>query len=211
MPIAACANNVTFTDQVAFANDGGVLNASTRQGVRSFSELPPVGTQGPEGLGNPSEAAPYPCSSCLGMASFNAGQMNPLGVSTSAVNWPGAFSPIQGAGSPFKIDGPGGMVFTGRFSRSGWNKIVPGTLQFNSVIMNAKLTIGGTTYDIPRATEIQLTRGGTGEAQNLESLASSLGNHGIMGFLASMPEPGALTLLGTGLIVIGIFVRRVAS
>lgn len=206
--IALCIPMAAYADQVTFTNDGGTFNSNTSQTMLSLSGSMLVGIEGLSGLGIPNQAVTFPCSPCLGSVSLTTGQMNPGGSLNGPINPSVPLATFAQAGSSFTVDGPGGMVFTGTFSSSSWTKVSPGTFQFTGVIMNGTLTIGGVTYDITNAVSIQLTTTGSGEIQNPDGSVSFLNNQGTTNFPSPVPEPGTLTLLGTGLIGIGILVRR---
>jgi len=212
--IAACLPMAAYADDVVLTNDGGTFTSNTggTAGTIGQTNLPLtgsylVGISGLSGLGIANQSLSLPCDACLGTVTLTTGTMT-----SGVLNQAGSdlASPIAtfGAGGSFTVTGAG-FTFAGTFSGDSWSKPQPGMFTFQGTVVNAILTIGGATYQIASAVTLDLTTNGTGEIGT--GTVSLSNDQGTTNFLAPSPEPGALTLLGTGLIGIGILVRRIAT
>jgi hypothetical protein len=190
VPIAAWANS-TFV----FDNSGGKITVGSGQSlVLSGSTL--ISFTGSNGV---------PITGTLGTVSFQTG-----GLTSGSLGGGGTFA----AGGSFTIAGngsnglPSGVLFTGTFSGpanwvasfnpagngglGAWTYVLSGNL--TGTLGNGNLVTGGTvqlTFDVPRGQQF-------GSSVRL--------NNGIT--TVTVPEPGTLGLLGTGLLGLAGVVRR---
>lgn len=211
--IAMCLPMAAHADDVVLTNGGGTFTSNTTgQGTvgtttLSLSGSYLIGISGLSGLGISNQSVSFPgCGACLGSVTLTTGTLTSGVLNQSGSGYTNLAT--FGAGGTFMATGPDGMVFQGTFSSATWSKPSPGTFTLQATIVNATLTIGGVTYQITSAVTIDLTTNGTGEITNGNGSVSFSNDQGTTNFTSPTPEPGALTLLGTGLIGIGILVRR---
>jgi hypothetical protein len=184
LPMAAFANN-----SVDFTNSGGTLTGGT--GGLSLSGSVLIAVNGLNGLGL--------VSGDLGSLTFTTGAWTSGSLQMGAT--------FAGGGS-FVIDGngtngiPSGAIFTGTFSGPvSWTLITlaDGTHNYSLQGSVTGTWFNGTTVD---GASVQLTIN-TGKGYFDGSTMISSGDTNIV-----VPEPGTLTLLGTGLIGLAGVVRR---
>jgi len=119
------------------------------------------------------------------------------------------------AGGSFKAAFLDGVVFKGQFSSASWTEVGTDTWVFSGVIMDGTLKIplsggGFMTIDNINGATVQLT---TIDAAGVQH---GTPGHGRITFkdsggnsnFAVAPEPGTLTLFGSGLIAVGMLTRR---
>ena len=184
LPIAAFANS-----NIEFDNSGGTLSGSSSGLSLSGSELTTVNGLNGGGL----------LSGNLGTVSFTTGAL------TGSLQMGGTFA----AGGSFTITGngtngiPNGVIFSGSFSSPvKWIWIPPDSSNpFNQYILMG--TISGTLEGFATSgMNVQLTFPSADLFNGSIPVAS--GNT----FVVVVPEPGTLTLLGTGLMSLAGTVRR---
>lgn len=144
---------------------------------------------------------------------LTSGSMIPLTGQTSTFGAGGAFDVTDTFNG-----GDGGFTFDGMFTKEHWLcvgtcKLVKGTTnqysgtwQFNGKIGSAQLTIDGQTINITSAVDFQGTvnNGIIKVHQNGTVTVADTG--GTTNFSIS-PEPGTLTLFGSGLIAVGLLTK----
>jgi PEP-CTERM motif len=187
LPMAAFANN-----SVDFTNSGGTLSGSSAGLSLSGSEL--IAVNGLSGLGL--------VTGDLGSVSFSTG-----GLISGNLQMGGIFA----GGGSFVVDGngtggiPTGAIFSGTFSGPVTWTLVTLANGTHNYTLTGSLT--GTWYDgtwVNGAT-VQLTIN-TGKGFFNGTTTISSGDTNIV--TGTVPEPGTLTLLGTGLIGLAGAVRR---
>ncbi len=199
--LVACLSLAAFADSNAvFSNLDGTITAShsddltlTNSKLSSISNLPG-----------------YNCgsvSACNGTVSFTTGQSMMAGGSLTGN------ATFSGAGSSFTISELSGAVqFTGVFTNATWTESNAGTASeywtFVGTIMDGTLKENGLVVE-------SNVNGATIQLTTVGGVPVIIGGHytwtdsgGNTNFPAPVPEPGTLTLLGSGLVGIGLFARR---
>jgi hypothetical protein len=222
IPLAASAQSVTFTNNdgtFTFTNSTNVLDLGVTDGG-GISGLPSPGKltaiSGLDNFGITSTAVAFnPVTNtcvgpCLGTITLStaAAPLISGSITTSAVFQPGG---------TFMVSYSSGVTFSGSFSSATWDKspTLPNTWIFTGDVMNGTLFIpgaaGGTFTNINAGT-VQLTTVGAAPVPHpTKGTTTFSDNQGTTNFPSPAPEPGTLTLFGSGLIAVGVLARRKLS
>jgi hypothetical protein len=190
LPLAAFANSTTYTDFI-------VIDNGTLSGIGSGSGLS-VGSAS-IGLVNGFGGGGLVLGS-LGTLSFSTGALLSSAGNTETFAGGGSFT-ITGSGTNSI---PGGVIFSGTFSAPvtleevamGTNHpyymlLCEGSCSVNGTWLNTGKTVSGSFV-------LQTNPGTSGIGFAYFSLQSP----------SAVPEPGTLSMLGTGLLGLGVLVRR---
>ena len=199
--LACCATTLPLTAQVVFDNsDGTFRSTGNSSGTLSLNSSTLVQVTGLTAYGISSTPAPN-----LGSLSFTTGT-----ISTGSILAGAMFN----AGGSFTIVYQNGTIFSGTFgSGATWTSIGAGLGYTFSGVVNGTLSVPGYLPVTVMGATVQLstipanlTAQGAGYTVTDGGGKSSFGLPA--GGLTPVPEPGTLTLLGTGLVGLGAFTRR---
>jgi hypothetical protein len=222
--LAACIPLTAFADSATFGNNDGVFSAtgSTSPLTLSGSFLTQITGLSPlipdqssvfnTGINNCVPAG------CLGSVTLTTGAylsgtplINLTGGPTGTVN------SMFGPGGTFSVTGSG-FVFTGTFSGAAWtcttapcNGTAAGQWDLVAQLAGGTLQVGSAMYTILPGGTIQLTAVGKPIVTRTGGTITGItwkDNSGTTTFPSPVPEPGTLTLLGGGLIGIGLLAKR---
>jgi hypothetical protein len=225
VPLAAYADDVVLTNNggtftsTPVTISGGVTSGTYGQTTLSFSGSYLVGISGLSDFGISNQSASYfgagnvpdVCGACLGNVTLTT---EPL--TGGVLNQPGSGFTIPiatfGGEGTFSATGPNGMVFSGTISSTIWSKPAPGTFSLVATTGDGIHSPADSQRRLRDTVNIDLTTNGAGEITHPSNGSVSFSNdQGATSFLAPVPEPSTLALLGTGLIFVGIVVRRFAA
>jgi PEP-CTERM motif len=157
---------------------------------------------------------------CLGTVTLTTGAYLPSST-TPLVNLTGGPAGTVhvnfGSGGSFQVVGAG-FIFHGSFSGATWtcstgpcNGTGSGQWVLDAQLAGGTLTVGSNMYNIAAGGTIQLTTVGTPVVTRTAGVITGItwkDNSGTTAFLSPIPEPGTLTLLGSGLVGLAMFAKR---
>jgi len=218
MPLAALADSVVLT------NNDGTFTSNAGQTNLSLSGSTLFGVQG---LGTS-----YDCGGgtpvCSGTVTLKTGVIVSGGSSNSLLPLTGQTTDL-GPGGMFNVtenvkNGLLGFTFSGTFSSETWSCATGFTCTSNAKgtkytgvwtlmgsVVNGLLTIAGETFNITQAATVQLTTVSGTVTYTKGSPLTFTDSQGTTNFPSPVPEPGTLSLLGGGLITLGVFAKRLVS
>lgn len=223
----------SFADTMAtFGNNDGKFSATSSAGpltlsgsfltqITGLSPLIPDQTMAfITGINNCATAG------CLGSVTLTTGAYVSSPTSTHLVHLAG--DPVSGvnvnfgAGGNFSVVGAG-FIFNGTFSGATWTCSIAGASTcngqgaggqwfLNATLASGTLSVGSNVYSVAGGGSVQLTALGTPiVTRNGAGTITGItwkDNSGTTSFLSPIPEPGTLTLLGSGLVGIAMFTKR---
>jgi hypothetical protein len=235
---AVCASLAAFAQQsVSIGNTDGTFSSNAGSTLSNDNTLFLNGTSGSKsstlgtvtGLGSGYNCGVMGSPICSGTVALSTGTLLtggtlvPLGTAGSTSN------PISmfGSGGTFDVTenaggGLSGFTFSGNFTSASWfcatgenctksGNTYRGSWTLSGTIMDGVLTIGGSVIDIGTAVTVQLTTAMGSVTYTKNSPLKFTDSGGNTSFPSPVPEPGTLTLLGSGLIAVGVLSRRLGS
>ena len=201
-------NEITTTMSLGSVHvDGGSSMLGSAGVLTELGGLSNFGIPDASATYNPNTGTCTPA--CLGNITFTTGAAI-AGTNTITATGGGAHF---GMGGDFTVSYTNGVTFSGSFSHAKWINVGAGNWAFTGYIMNETLTIpmsggGSETFSNINAGTIQLTdTGNLGSNHPNKSAITFKDSAGSTNFSVA-PEPGTLTLFGSGLVALGTFARR---
>jgi hypothetical protein len=224
--VAACVPLAALADSATFGNNDGTFSATSNTSplklsgsfLTQISGLTPL-ISDQASIFNTALNNCVPAG-CLGTVTLTTAAL----TSGTLINLSG--NPTAGVNAQFGPTGSfiatgSGFVFNGTFSGASWactgkcNGADPnGQWFFSGQLAGGTLQIGTNSYMISPGGTIQLTTVGAPIVTRVGSTITKItwkDNSGTTTFPSPVPEPGTLTLFGSGLIVIGALAKRRGS
>lgn len=201
--VAYCAVSIPLSAQVVFDNsDGTFTSTGTTSGTLSLNSSTLIQVTGLTEYGISSTPA-----ADLGSLSFTTGTMESGGSILSSATF--------NAGGTFKIVYQNGTIFSGTFGSGATWTAVGGIFVFDGAV-NGTLTVPGYNPVTVMGATVQIQTAGlpptaSGSGYTITDGGGKTTFSLPSGGLTPVPEPGTLTLLGTGLVGLGAFSKRLLS
>jgi hypothetical protein len=231
--ILMCSAAASFGQAEFQNNDGTFTSTGDDKGATlSLASSQLVGVSGLySGLGTGLNCGTPPESVCSGTLSLTTGALeSTVNIATlksvTATLLPSTSEVSTfGSGGAFMVTESGGLTFSGTFAPGAtwsctgtcaWNTkntAITGIWTLNGTLADDMLTINGQQFQIQGAATVQLTTAGTKGT----GVTVTPGKNGIFtikdsggstSFASPVPEPGTLSMFGTGLIAIGMLTKR---
>lgn len=224
--ILICASAVSFGQEtVDITNTDGTFS-STGDGVGATLGLAGSSLTGVSGLFGAYNCGTSPEPSCSGTLSLTTGALqSTVNISTlktvTATLLPTTNEvSTLGSGGSFMVTESGGLTFSGTFA-SGTTWSCTGTCTWNAKhtditgkwtlsgsLNGGMLTINGQQFQVQGPATVQLTANATATPNAKTGAFTIKDSGGSTTFASPIPEPGTLSMFGTGLIAIGMLTKR---